>query len=478
MTERQKSYFTILLVSTLFFNCTSILVLAAKVTISGSSIQFRNQEISALVQLNPIFKRDSVICQAKFDSTGFFQLNFDLTETAIVNIPLGVYLCYLVVEPGSNYQVLLPPRKDLTKSDRLNPYFKPVQLHLALEKTDTTELNFLIRSFDDAWYPYFNRFARDIRSKTSKALIDSVVFELNKPYLSIKDTFFNQYKEYRIGMLLHLAYQQKSKAIWKQYFRQRPVLYNNPAYIELFHQVFERYFYYFSLSEYGKPLPTMINQRKSLTEVKKLLQTDEILAGSDLMELVLLKNLYDEFYRSEYSRNAIVDLLDSVSRTTKVLKHVSISNQIKDKITRLMPGFNAPFFSLPDINGKFYTFKDFEDKYLYINFCSCNSYSCLKEFNTLNTLYLTHKERLNIVTILVDEDRADIENFLKQSRYEWTFLLASSSPGVLEKYDIRAYPTYYFFDKDSKLLYSPSPSPSEGFGMKWYELLKKRKEVF
>ena len=108
--------------------------------------------------------------------------------------------------------------------------------------------------------------------------------------------FYNNYIEYRFGYLKHLAYQQKSKSVSKEFFQERPVLYNNPAYMELFNQVYNRYFYFFGQTIPGKKIYDDINSKKSYHLLCQDLKSDSILKNENLRELVILKNIHDEFF--------------------------------------------------------------------------------------------------------------------------------------------------------------------------------------
>jgi len=114
---------------------------------------------------------------------------------------------------------------------------------------------------------------------------------------------------------------------------------------------------------------------------------------------------------------------------------------------------------------------------LYLCFCSCNSYSCLKEFDALKAVYESHKDKLQILTVLADDDAADIKNFQAKSGYPWVFVSYKNQPDVIKNYDIRAFPTYYFLAPDGKLLLSPAPSPSENFETVWFEYMRNKKEL-
>ncbi len=469
-------YKKLIFVSVLLLNI-SIEAFSTTITLSGSDRNYANTEIAFYKTSDPIVKSDVLIAKTIADSAGQFTLSIELSQTTYIYCYQGIYKYFLYAEPLHIYNLILPPKTILSDADRQNPFFEYAPVHLVFYNMNDTDLNFSIRSFDDAWVPYFNRFAQNIYSRTSRNMIDTTLASLNKPYIGNNNAFFNTYKDYKNGLLRHLAYQQKSKAVWKEFFYNKPVLIDNPGYAELFNQVFDKYFFYFSLDPKGKALADIINKQKSLHALKTILNTDSILYNDSLKELVILKNLHDEFYKANYSRAAMLVILDTLIVTSLSAKYKSIGLEIREKVTKLIAGFEPPAFELTDINGKKYSLHDFKGKYLYLCFCSCNSYSCLKEFDALQAVANTHKEKLNVVTIFVGDEILDIKNFITKSKYNFLFLSSIQQPEIVKKYDIRAYPTYYFIGRDGKLINSPAPSPSEGFEVKWYEHLKNIKDL-
>jgi peroxiredoxin len=162
---------------------------------------------------------------------------------------------------------------------------------------------------------------------------------------------------------------------------------------------------------------------------------------------------------------------------TKITAHRQIGASIKQKITRLLAGYAPPPFELLDTDGKLTSLDDFKGKYVYLNFCTCQSYACLNEFNSLAVLNSKYAGKLAIVTIATDPMDEVLRQFLAKNKYNWKFLLYDRQPDVLKEYDIRAFPTYFLVGPDGKLILSPASSPSEDFESKLFELMKARGDL-
>jgi peroxiredoxin len=157
--------------------------------------------------------------------------------------------------------------------------------------------------------------------------------------------------------------------------------------------------------------------------------------------------------------------------------HRDIASSIRRKITRLLAGYPPPPFTLTDNQGKVVSLSDFAGRYVYLNFCTCQSYACLNEFNSLAKMHERLGEKLVILTVATDPMDTVLEKFLAKNQYNWTFLLYDKQPGILKEYDIRAFPTYFLIGPDGKLVYSPAPSPAEDIESRLFELMRNRGDL-
>jgi len=217
--------------------------------------------------------------------------------------------------------------------------------------------------------------------------------------------------------------------------------------------------------------------KKSYTRLKATLAKDEVIGKDSLLELVILKGLHDGFFDDKFSRSALLSILDSLYRQTQIAEHLIIAENIRSKVTRLLPGFVPAPFELYSTSGKLTSLKDFEGKYVYLNFCSISSYTCLQEFTLLKRLYDKHSKYLEIVTISIDNDENELKRFVEQSGYPWTFLYYGNKPDVIKDFDVRVFPTYFLIGPDRKLLMSPAASPKENFEILLFNLLRSRGEI-
>jgi thiol-disulfide isomerase/thioredoxin len=459
--------------------------LAKEIILKGNNPDYNGQTIDLLVFKNNITNNERKVATTKVDENGNFEWKFTSDQTEYVFSHLGVYQIYLYAEPGNTYQVKLPPFTPKKQDEKLNPFFEEVQLHLLILSIKdpslqnipepTKELNFLIRSFDELYNPLITKYA--IRTYTYPELqgLDSSVNVLKKQFDSINHPYFHQYYFYRMGLFKFTSARLKSRIVSDEWFSNKPVLYANPAYMELFNQVYDKYFVFFGRTRLGKKIYTDINSKSSLIELKATLAQDNVLINDTLKEMVILKGIHDGFYEMEFSRGGLLKILDSLTLSTKIDLHKKIGQDIRFKVTKLLVGFKPPAFQLYDKNNQLKSLDNFKGSYVYINFCTTQNYACLKELEQLKRIQEKYGKYVTIVSISLDESLDDMRNYVNRKGYKWTFLHYGNQPDIIKEYDLRALPTYYLLDREGKLVWSPAPTPTENFDVKLFEELRSKR---
>ena len=459
------------------FSVLSIFGSFAQVTVKGNAPSFKGEEIVFYYYSDQISQTETVLAKCTVDKKGNFQCKLPVDETSFVFSYLGIYRVYFFAEPKKMYTVVLPEKEDKTESQRLNPFFRQVEVHLGIVGIDKTDLNYLINAFDLAFNEHFDSFVTKAYAGDKNLPLDSLINNLEARFGQTKMPFFDAYRKYRYGLLSQLSLMQKARSISDNYFLNKPILYNNPSYMELFNLVYDKYFIFFSRSETGNAVFNNISEQKSYTKLKETLAKDAVLSNDSLLEMVILKGLHDGFFDDKFSRSALLTILDSLYKSTKIAEHLIIAENIRSKVTRLLPGFVPTPFKLYNSKGKLISLDDFEGKYVYLNFCTTTSYTCLQEFTLLQKLYEKHNKFLEIVSICVDKDASDIKLFLEQTKYSWTFLHYGNNPDIIKDFDIRAYPTYFLIGPDRKLIMSPAVSPRENFEIQLFKVLRARGDI-
>ena len=448
-------------------------IYAQNVFIKGTEKSYSGDELVIYKYSDLITKQEVELDRCGVDSLGNFEFNFDLDKTTIAFIYLEIYKGFIFIEPDSVYEVKLPPKIKKVFEDEINPFFQEAEMDLGVINSNKNELNYIIKQFDDKYNSYINNNFRIIRYEGTRE-VDTMIYKLNEEFDNFENEYFKDYKYYKIAALRHLAYERNNNYIIRYYFLNKPILHNNIAYMELFNQIFGNYFYTYSKTKNGASIYSDVAYAKSIEKIKETLDRNLALANDTLQELVILKACYDECYQNNYPFSSIIQTLDSLIILTKLQVHKKIAENIISQTTHLRPGYNAPDFELYDTLGNRYSIADFNDKYLYLNFCTDWSYKCKEEFSLLKNIRKNHSDKLEIVTITPKKDYLSLSKYFTENEFVWPIYYFENEE-IIDDYKLKVYPTYYLVNPNGTLSLSPAPSPNENFEWYFFKILRSRK---
>lgn len=465
------------IVLSFFLLAGSVTLFGQKVSLLGCAPEYSGIELTFYRNTDRISNTNSNLVKVQLAADGTFSTHFVLDEITQVFVDLGTVRGYFFAEPGKTYHLILPPYSPLREADRLNPFFIPDEMHLGVEESNPGELNYLIGTFDNYYNAEFDRAVKTAFDNKSLVQVDSLMKRLDTLHTHYNNSYFNSYRLYRMGFLEQMTMHRKARALSNAYFLDKPVLYSNPAYMELFNKVYDRYFVFYSRTSKGKDMVTAIAEKRSYAMLKKALRHNEVLSNDTLLEAVVLKSLHDGFYDDKFSRLSLLIILDSLYFNTSIPEHRVIAQNIREKVTKLLPGFIPPKFELYDLNGKKRSLDEFKGRYIYLNFGTSASYTCLQEFKSMVDIQKKYEKFLTIVSVMTDESEAELKSFVAQTGYSWVFLNYKNKPDIIKDFDVRAFPSFFVIGPDGRILASPAAAPSEKFDLKFFELLKSRGDL-
>ncbi|HEY4786796.1 MAG TPA: thioredoxin-like domain-containing protein [Bacteroidales bacterium] len=458
---------------------------SGQVIIEGNAPDYAGRTLFFSTYTNQISNSERVVATVYVKANGDFKFEAEISKVEYIFCHYGIFFMYLYAEPGNEYTIKLPQRIERKPEDKINPFFEEVRVHLLVNSSrviktldirdNRHELNFLIRTFDDYYDPFYNKYAMKVFTNESVKDMDSTLQKIERTFGETGDSYFRRYYFYRIGLLKFMSTRFKSRNISDNYFLNKPILYDNPAYMELFNKVYDKYFVFFGRTKSGEVIYEDINKSKSLTKLKVAFDQDKVLSNDTLKEFVILKGLHDGFYEAEFQRKAILEILDSLIETTKLEQIKETGKEIRYKITKLLAGYPPPAFQLLNQDSVWTTIGKFKGSFVYLFFGTTQNYACLKEFQMLKKIQDKHPGLLNVVVISADNSWNEVRSFAKKSPFKWSFLYYGNHPNVLKEYDIRTIPTGFLIDREGKLALSPAPLPSENFEEYFFNYLRARK---
>ena len=171
--------------------------------------------------------------------------------------------------------------------------------------------------------------------------------------------------------------------------------------------------------------------------------------------------LYYSFwlFRKELAQNKLlnVDSLTAVFNTVFPAKWkqsaegTSVAKSLRGR--NIKKGQQVPEFSAIDFTGKTFTNKDFQGKYLLINFWASWCKPCLEEMPVITNVQDSYsKDKLEVLYISLDKDLAVSMKTLE--RYGMKGVHIKGNADLVATFGAQAIPVVYLIDPDGKVVYS------------------------
>ena len=457
----------------------SFVASAQTATIIGCSEEYANQTISVYQYSDYFTKNEELLGTFTTDATGYFSFTFECTTTREIYLYLGIYKAFLFVSPNKEYELAMPPYREKTLAEELNPYYEPTDISLGVINSDPDDINILILSFNSVFETFLSEKGYDVFLTHDKSRVEELESQINTMFAKYDDEFFNVYKNYRLYALRYMVYQRDNMSVTRKHYLNQKFHYYNPAYMNLFKMMWKDYINNNHSRDMGKNLKIDIIYGKSPTMFKKTMEKNIAFRNDTLKELFLLQCLDDCLKDPEVFPPApVYQTLDSVIIISTIPEHRNIAENIKKKYTLLEFHDEAPYFELYNQDSVLYTLDKFKGKYVYLNFCRSENYACIKDYKVLKKMNEKTKRDLSIVTLSYEKTFEDFRSFRKANpQYNWTFLYAGDNPEIGRQYKLRGMPTYMLLDKTGKIEMISAPTPADNFQDTFTKMIvKKRKE--
>jgi len=433
------------------------------VKITGKAPDYAQSSIELNLFHDFISEETIKIGDIHFDAQGLFELELDISQISLCFADFDGYHGMIYLEPGKSYQLLFPPKRNLTASQKKNPFVKPEPIWFGIKNPASNDLNVLIQQFEVAYTTYENKYFDQIFVHQSASLVDTVKQMLNREFPPTSNSFFESHKLFRKANLEFALHQGKSATFTQSYFREIKPVYNLAAYSSLFNEVFLNYF---SLLENTSHLPEI----KGLINAAKLQELDilfqkQLHYNKELAHWVLLKSMKDAYYSGNFSKASILKMLDQVKEAGWSGYEQKTAQFIREKLTYLASGTKAPVINLKDLSGKNVQFSDFPNAYIYLHFTDPQNPICRQHLDVLKTIAARYKEKLIIINVIPKQS-----NFKNESG--WAGLFTTTDADLKTTYKVKTLPNSFLIGKEGKLLLSPAPNPIDGLDRQLGQIFK------
>jgi hypothetical protein len=448
-------------------------LLAQNITIKGKAHSSHiNKTITVYTYQDFVTKLKLKEATDTIGSDGYFELKFYSKITQPVFVQIDNYIGKLYGKPDYVYGILFP------EVDEKFKYYENAEMpvNISIIGRDTTELNMLILDYEELYTNIFT--PKDNQFLTHKMLFkraDSLKMECDKRYVRINDDYFINYYTYQIaGINANLS--RGEKFLIQNFIIGKKIQYHNYEYMSFFGACFANYLNGMASSKKGTSLYQIINVNNNLQELHKFCQSDPFLKNDSLREMVIIKNLWDLYFNPEFNQEAIQSMVSKINLQTKVEEHKLLTDYLLKNFFKMQPGTPAPMFFARNKAGNLESSEKLKGKWTYLNFFSTKNNESLKEMGKIAGLKKKFGDKINFVSICVDDSINSYTNYLKQNiKYDWPIWfnnIGSVKQTAKELYGVVGSESYFLINNFGTIALSPATSPSKGIEYKFNAIFK------
>ena len=438
----------------------SLNLFSQNVSIKGAVRQSANSDKQSTSLVRLLTYNDMLTCEQTTiyetytDDNGNFVIETNIDDIVMAQIAVDLERVDILLRPDSDYEIeiIIPEQNDdVSYFERQSPTLKMIK-----ENDDDLYYQYSMSNMiiDDFVLNNFNKLYRGRQI----SLLDSLDVNIDKELGNISSDFVRDNLQYRKAAIQMMVNNNVKKVI-ENYYNKKEILYSNPAYMNLFQEIFTNYLAsrQFNPSEIRNLLYADYDSFLKYVKEKDVFLSD----NEDLSELIVAWNLKRMYYEMPDEKNKILNYLDYIVKHTKSAENRKLVVDILTQIKRLSFGSDAYDFSLKDKDGRTVTLSDFKDNLVLMQFVDHKSNMTDYQFEMLDNLSRQWQDTIQIVTIANREYFEEYKQMFEDKGYEWTLLNLEDDILLLEKYQIRIFPDYVILGKDNKIGMSPAPSPDQ-----------------
>lgn len=406
------------------------------------------------------------------EKDGYFEIAFHTDYTQPVFLKIENVTAKLYVQPDFVYGITIP---EVEKAlDYKNDAELPV--NIGIIGADSTELNALTFDYQAQYNNFF--ITKDGRFLGRAAIFkraDSLKLQCDRRYKKINNPYFINYYDYSIASI-NASVSRGENYLINSYIINKPIGYHHYEYMQFFNTCFTGYLNSVASTKRGQTLYNIINSKASLNLLDAFLKDDRFLKNDTLRELVIIKNLWDFHYNSEFSPEAIEVIVNDLNLSTKIAEHKKITSSMLSYFNKMQPGSAAPTFSARSKDGTIGSLSSFKNKWIYLTYFSTKNVESLKEMPKIAALKKKFGDKMVFVSVCLDDSLKSYTNFVKTNpKYDWYIWYnydKSLTKTAKESYYVTGNEAYFLINNFGYLSLSPAPSPSKGIEYKLNVIFK------
>ncbi len=385
------------------------------------------------------------------DENGTFKIQTEIDQTGPFEIAVDLERLLVVLHPGAKYDFTIQVQKD----DEGNSYFDKNPPALVVNKAQDNGLLVSLENIDRIVNSFALDHFKELYQLRKYSLLDTLEVQLNQTLSSAQSDYVKHYAHYKTAALKMAVKRNGGKTIIRDYFYNRPVLFNMEPYMSLFGELFNEYLVHNKLINISQ-LADMHSGKYS--DWRNILTADSLLENkSELAELIIIQSLKAFYFDLRFDKSVVLEFIKTTGNqsNSKIVSEIA-TNAIKD-LSKLAAGTSAPTFSLLNDDDKRISLTDYQGKPVLLVFVKENCPSCEMLFQNLDEIRKSFENKFEIVVISKKRD-GYYDKYLAGMGYEWESLsIGKEDLLLLEEFNIRTFPELIFITSKGNIGMAPIP---------------------
>lgn len=445
----------------------SLLAVSQPVVLTGKASFAPNELVRVIVYDDQFSHLEKTIASTRTDVWGVFSLEFTNQNTDFAFLAVGLKKGEFYLKPASTYVFNV-----LQDTSEPGSIFDEIPLQFEMTANDGG-LNDAIGRFNEN----YNRFVYENANRIYKGRDQKLISDFGDAAMAqtsnMNGAYFSDYVEYTLASLEWVSSRLSSEAVIEKYFINKKILYNNIQYTDFFAEFFKAYLGNNSFFSYDD-VNGAINHSSTYATFDKLLQQDTLLVkDGQVRELAATQILARRFNNPDISQKKVIDIFTDLGKNSDYPEIREVAQNYIKKLQYLNYGTPAPAFTLKDNEGVQVSLKQFEGKFVMLNFVKSDCQLCLSHFQTISEIVEPVQSKWQVITIVYGVDSKKVIQYAKERGYDWPFLFLDNDILLLEKYNIRTYPSYVLINPDGTIAMATAPMPDEMLDMYMNKLVLK-----
>jgi peroxiredoxin len=396
------------------------------------------------------------VAEVMTDESGRFSVGVGIKAVTYMVFNMGLSKAGIYFKPHAHYELLIPD-DTLSKGS----VFDQSPLPLILTNTDDGGLNEKISRFNRIYSGFLGNHYQEFLSRRNKQLISDFKNLIASEISDVKEPYLKNYIKYSVAQLEWFGKVKSERAILKEYFVDEKILYGNIQYADFFREFFKEYFHTHFYGRYFYSLREAIVQQ-SLQTVDSLFLKDELLESrEELRQLIMVNVLADLYFDRNFNRRGVIGLLDKISDASSYDMIRKIARHFVKKLTKMQPGTPAPEFTLPLANGENRSLKDWEGRFVIMDFMKGDCAVCMAHLTFLKDMQSRLGSKVVIVLMVYGKDASKVSAWVKEEQLNWPVLFVGKRLDILDAYDVVVFPTYVLLNPDGTVGKAPAGMADE-----------------